>query len=281
MHSDLSGPEWCQEIDSARNYLSIQVSLNPKIKFMRTKIILLIVALATPVKDYGQTDVNRSIPVQKGQTVVMEFDYPELIRVSTWDKSEISITGSVSINGGENDDAFILENDTDGNVVKVNATIREIKKLPHRITIMRDGRKIMFRNREEFKKYQAEHGQAYNSMSSGPDIDILLEIKVPRNMETQITSVYGMVEIKDFSGPLTVTATYGGVDASLVERSIGELTAETNFGQIYTNLDIKFSGERVKSSDFYTFVSAKPGNGPRYNFESKFGNVYLRKEQSN
>ncbi|HEX8041928.1 MAG TPA: hypothetical protein VF490_22435 [Chryseosolibacter sp.] len=248
---------------------------------MSTKIMFLIVALALPAKEYAQTNVNRSIPVQKGQTVVMEFDYPELIRVSTWDKGEIGITGSVAINGGENDDAFTLESATEGGVVKVKAGIRDIKNLPHRITIMRDGQKIMFRNREEFKKYQAEHGHGYSSMSSGPDIDILLEIKVPRNMETQITSVYGMVEIRDFSGPLTVTATYGGVDASLAERSVGELTAETNFGQIYTNLDVKFSGERVKSSDFYTFVSAKPGNGPRYNFESKYGNVYLRKEQNN
>lgn len=243
--------------------------------------MLLIVALATPVKEYAQTNIDRSIPVQKGQTIAMNFDYPELIRVSTWDKSEIGITGSVVINGGENDDAFTLETATEGSVVKVSAGIRDIRNLPHRITITRDGQKIMFSNREEFRKYQQQHGYAYSSMSTGPDIDILLEIKVPRNIETQIKSVYGMVEIRDFSGPLAVTATYGGVDAALAERSVGELTAETNYGQIYTNLDVKFSGEHVKSGDFYTFVSAKPGNGPRYNFESRFGNVYLRKEQNN
>ena len=72
-------------------------------------------------------------------------------------------------------------------------------------------------------------------------MEIVLDIKVPENTETRIESVYGMVEIKQFTGPLFVEATYGGVDAALQERATGELIAETNYGQIYTNLDIKQS----------------------------------------
>ena len=52
--------------------------------------------------------------------------------------------------------------------------------------------------------------------STGVDIDIVIETKVPKSIETEIESVYGIVEVK-------------------------------------------------------------PGNGPKYNFESKYGNVYLRK----
>lgn len=244
---------------------------------MKIKIWLVAVVLIIPLKEYAQTQVNKSVPVQSGQSIDMHFDYPQLIRVSTWDKNEISIQGEVSINGGENDDAFVLEHTTEGNVIKISSDIKDIKNLPQRITIMRDGQKTIFRDKAEFSKYQDAHGKGYQSMSWGPDIEINLEIRVPRNIETRITSVYGMVEIKDFTGPLTVDATYGGVDAALMERSVGTLTAETNFGQIYTNLDIKFGGESLKSRDFYTFVSATPGSGPRYSFESKYGNVYLRK----
>jgi hypothetical protein len=61
----------------------------------------------------------------------------------------------------------------------------------------------------------------------------------------------------------------------LSEYKIGELNAETNYGQIYSNLDYKFSGR--EEEDFHTLVSAKLGNGPSYSFESKYGNVYLRK----
>jgi hypothetical protein len=244
---------------------------------MKVKIAILLVAMVTPIKEYAQTQLNKSIPVQSGQKVTMHFDYPELVRISTWERNEISVQGTVSINNGENDDAFIFENSVNNNTVEVRSFIKDLKHLPQRITIWRDGQKIMFRDKAEFKKYQQEHGGAYNTMSWGADIDIQLEIKVPKNVDTRIESVYGMVEVKDFSGPLTVEATYGGVDAALSERSTGEITAETNYGEIYSNLDVKFGGSESQNKDFHTYVTAKPGNGPRYNFESKYGNVYIRK----
>lgn len=245
---------------------------------MKVKILLVLVALIIPRMDYAQTPINKSIAVQSGQVVVMHFDYPELIRVSTWDKNEISIQGSVSINSGENDDAFELLTSTSGNTISIRNEIKNMKSLPHRITIVDGAQKITFKSRAELQKYQDEHGKGkFEMMSSGVDMDILLEIKVPRNVDTRVESVYGMVEIKDFAGPLTVDATYGGVDAALTERATGEIIAETNFGEIYTNLDVKFGGDKFKDKDFHTYVSAKPGNGPNYNFESKYGNVYLRK----
>lgn len=106
-------------------------------------------------------------------------------------------------------------------------------------------------------------------------MDIVLEIKVPKNLSTKVESVYGMVEIKEFIGSLVVDATYGGVEASVNEAKTGELKAEPNYGQIYSNLDHKFSGR--EEEDFHTLVSAKLGNGPSYSLVSKYGNVYLRK----
>jgi hypothetical protein len=85
-----------------------------------------------------------------------------------------------------------------------------------------------------------------------------------------------MVEVKSFSGPLVVEATYGGVDVALTEKAIGEITAETNYGEIFTNLDTRFGGDKT-DRDFHTYVSAKPGSGPKYSLESQYGNVYIRK----
>jgi hypothetical protein len=168
-------------------------------------IAVWIVALALPAKDFAQTPINKSIPVKAGQKIVMHFDYPELVRVSTWDKNEISIQGTVTINFGENDDAFVLENSESENQINISSRINNLKGLPETYTIIEDGgKKIMFKDRNELKKYQAQNGGGFNSMSTGTDIDIELEIKVPRNVETRVESVYGMVEIKNFTGPLTV-----------------------------------------------------------------------------
>jgi len=205
----------------------------------------------------------------------MHFDYPELIKVSTWDKNEISITGTVSINGGENDGAFSLESSSSDKEVSIVGEIRNLKSLPHRITIWHNGQKMMFKTKADYRKYQDEHGRDYNSMNWGTDFDIFLVIKVPKNVETKVLSTYGTIEIKDFIGPLIAESTYGGVDAALTEKLVGDLKAEVNYGDIYTNFDFKFSGG--EHGDFHTVVNAKPGNGPRYSFESKYGNVYLRK----
>jgi hypothetical protein len=223
----------------------------------------------------AQTPVNKSYPVSAGQKISMRFDYPELVKVTTWDKNEISITGTVSINGGENDDAFELSQSVSGNSIFIENHIKNMKELPHRITVTRGTEKITFKSKADYRAYTEEHGKDFNMTSHGVDIDIVLEIKVPKNVSTEIESVYGIVEVRGFNGPLSVEATYGGVDVALLERTTGELKAETNYGQIYSNLDLKFTGSEFEA--FHTVISAKPGTGPRYNFESKYGNVYLRK----
>lgn len=242
---------------------------------MRTAIFFIALMLANE-GGIAQTRINKSFPVKEGQTISMNFDYPELIKITTWDKREISIEGSVSINNGENDQDFQLEIRENVNSVLVESQIPNFKKLPSRMMVLRDGKKMLFKNKEEYKKFKSEHGEGFNTMSWGPDLDIELEIKVPKNAELYVKSVYGMIEVKNFTGKLTAEATYGGIDAALVEKNTGTLKAETDFGQIYSNLDIAFSGSDFR--DFHTEVSASPGVGSRYNFESKFGNVYLRKE---
>jgi hypothetical protein len=240
------------------------------------KTFLTTALLITAFAASAQTAINKTIPVAKGQSIRFKFDYPSPVRISTWDKNEIQITGTASINNGEADDHFELNVSNSGNTVYVRNEIRDMDNIPHRITIMEGDKKIMFRNKIEWKRYQDEHG-ASNNMSMGVDLEIELEIKVPRNVDTDIECTYGIVEVHEFNGPLSVQATYGGIDASLVEKNVGELVAETNYGNIYSNLDMDVDGSNAKEEDFHILVKATPGTGPKYRFESPYGNVYLRK----
>lgn len=240
-------------------------------------LIAIFLSLVLVSAGVSQTAINKTVPLRTNQQVRMHFDYPELIRVSTWEKNEISIQGSVSINGGENDDAFELIVDTQGNYVDIRNRINHMEDLPQRITVMDGGEKLIFRNKSEWRKYREENPGSHSTINQGVDMDILIDIKVPKGVETLVESTYGIVEVKNFTGPLTVAATYGGVDAALVERNTGELIAETNYGQIYSNLDLKIDAGNTREEDFHTYVSARPGTGPHYRFESQYGNVYLRK----
>lgn len=244
---------------------------------MKSKLIILMLFGAAAS---AQTKLDKTIPVKSGQQVRLTFDYPELIRVTTWEKNEVSIQGTVSINDGENDDAFVLDINFSGDAVDIRGRIKDMDDLPHRITVIKDGVKITFRNESEWQKFRKENGKSgYDMMNRGLEMDITLDIKVPAKMQTTVVSVYGMVEVKQFNGPLRVEATYGGVDAAITESATGELIAETNYGHIYSDLALSFNRDRIREEDFHTVVSVKPGSGPAYRFESPYGNVYLRRSK--
>jgi hypothetical protein len=238
-------------------------------------ILMILLTMATTFA-MAQTRISKSIPVKAGQTLNMRFEYPE-VKVVSWDKNEISIQADVNINGGESDDAFELKISDLGSSISVRDEIKDLKKLPHRVTVEIDGQKMTFRNKAEWNKYREEHGSAPKWVNTGVDMDIELVIKVPRNMDTRIVSVYGIVEVKDFVAPLSVEATYGGVDVSFSEASMGELIAETNYGSIYSNLDFKPDQKNSREEDFHLYLAGTLGKGPKCRLESQYGNVYLRK----
>ncbi|MCD0480521.1 hypothetical protein LPB90_18935 [Chryseobacterium sp. LC2016-29] len=223
----------------------------------------------------AQKTINKSFSTDKNQKISLKFDYPELIKISTWDKPEVQILGTVNINENESNEAFQIKESKEGNSLVIEGKIAEMKNIPHRIKVEKDNKKLIFKTREEYQKYCKENNVTFNSMNNGVDVDIKLEIKVPKSLMTQIESQYGLVEVKDFGGTINVNAIYGGIDATVLDKNVGKLSAETHFGQIYSNLDTKFIGK--DSDDFRTLVTATFGNGPQYNLESKYGNIYLRK----
>lgn len=223
----------------------------------------------------AQTTINKTFPTDKSQKLSLKFDYPQLIKMSTWDKSEVQILGTVNINENESNNAFQIKESKEGNSLVIEGKIAEMKNIPHRIKVEKDNKKLIFKTLEEYQKYCKENNVTFNSMNNGVDVDIKLEIKVPKYLMTQIESQYGLVEVKDFGGTINVNAIYGGIDATVLDKNVGKLSAETHFGQIYSNLNTKFTGK--DSNDFRTLVTATFGNGPQYNLESKYGNIYLRK----
>ncbi len=240
---------------------------------MRTLIIILMSSIASAL--FAQSAIKENYKIQSDKIITLKFDYPQLIKIETWDSNEIQITGSVNINNGEYDNKFKLftSNDTDG--LTIEGKITDIKNLPQIVTAIDGKDTLNFKSKEEYQKYSEKNNRKFRTINMGPKINIQLAIKVPKNKITHVESTYGMVEVKDFKGPLSVQATYGGIDATLQPKSVGELTAETNYGKIYSNLEHKFKGNGSKN--FHTLITAVLGSGPSNKFESKYGNIYLRK----
>jgi hypothetical protein len=248
---------------------------------MQTRILLLVFAL--PLCVYAQTKIEKSFPIQASQNLVLEFDYPELIKISTWDKQEVSIKGTVSINRGENDEAFELTTSNEGGALVITSSIRNKDKLPKHMLIKQGTEEYYFKTDNyrdpEVQKFMEEKGKNYRYMSNGVIIEIELEIFIPKNKTTSVDAKYGMVELLACQAPLTVNATYGGVDVTVPTQGLKMLSARTKFGEIFTNLTQKPNGSNFPDNyDNWTSVRYELGTGNALEVESKYGRVYLRKQ---
>lgn len=249
------------------------------------KAILTAGLLAISLAVIAQTKIERSFPVQGIKQVEFAFDYPELIKVRSWDKNEVMIKGTVTINRGEHDTAFELLSETSSNTLRISSRLRDKENIPRRTVIKKGDQEYFFKagdmHAPEVQKFLEENGHEYTYISNGIQQDITLEIYLPKGMACRVDAKYGLVEIVDHNGPLQVIAPYGGIDATIALAQVGELTARTKFGEILTNLDTKFQSAGMSEShnDHWTEINAKPGNGPTLDLESQFGKVYLRKPE--
>jgi len=240
---------------------------------MKSILLCWLFSALVPCIACSQTKINRSYPAKQGQTVAFRFDYPKTIRVSSWNKNEISVEASVKIDGAVADSVFTLfQSESNGRLLIENKL--DMKKIPSRYYVMESGIKTRFDTKEDMNAFLKEKGSTVTSNYQTQDVEIIIDIKLPVNINTEISSVYGMVEVQDFKGPMKIDATYGGIDAKLNQQLIGKLKMTNRFGKIYTNLNLK--PNELKEERFFTAITATPGQGPSYDFSSSYGNIYLR-----
>lgn len=241
---------------------------------MKTILFWLLMAMVPGIA-LSQTKINKSYPVKKGDAVVLHFDYPKVVHVSSWDKNEIAIEATVKINNGESDSAFTLqESSADGTITIQNKL--DMNKIPEAYYVKENGIKTRLNSKADLDAYIKEKGGAKISTYQTKDIEITINIKLPADINTEISSVYGIVEIKDFKGPVKVDARYGGIDASINQSAIGKIKLTNRYGKIYTDMVLKPT--EMKEENFFTSLTAAPGVGPSYDLSSSYGNIYLRNQ---
>jgi hypothetical protein len=239
---------------------------------MKSIFFWLIIAIG-PCFALAQTKIKKSYPVDESQTIDFRFDYPQKIYISTWSGNEIIVEANVTINNGKSDGAFTLVGTNTKGEISISNKLN-MEMIPENYYIKDKGVKIQFGSKKDLEAYLKTLSGPRPSTYQNKDINIDIHIKVPADVSTKVTSVYGLVEVRDFNGPIEVDATYGGIDASLTEKSIGRLQLTTRYGKIYTNISLK-PIEKIQK-DFFTSITAVPGKGPGYHLISSYGNIYLR-----
>ncbi|WP_333661852.1 hypothetical protein [Chishuiella changwenlii] len=224
---------------------------------------------------FGQTKIHQTFPIDTQQEVSLNFDFPQLIKLSTWDKNEIEITGTSNINDGKNDASFQITKQSSSQQITIEGKLHDYKNIPQKIIAHNGKEKKVFNSKEELKEYEKTNNVKFSNTSLNSQVEIVLEIKIPRQLKAKIEATYGTIEIKNLANTITAISTYGSVDATIDEKKTGEIKLETFYGTIFT--DLKLPMQTTKKEDFHTIITAFTGKNPRQEFSSKFGNIYLRK----
>ena len=242
---------------------------------MKTMLPFLFLFLLS-ISVQAQNKITKSYPVKEGQQISLSFDFPKTIKLSSWDKNEISIVATVSTEDGENIDAFILRDSVVNNTISIRNKI-DWDKVPTQYFVVANGIKTSFPTKQDFENYKKENSAILPNASfyTQRDFVINLEVKIPTNTYSRIKSTYGMIELVDFKATSAIEATHGGIDASMNESQIGKIKLTNRFGKIYSNLQL--TATEKKDGNFFTSITAKPGKGPEYDLSSSYGNIYLRK----
>ena len=235
----------------------------------------------------AQTKFERSIDAQGVSTVKLDFMWPELIKISSWDGEAVKITGKVSINNGQYDQAFKIESERSGGTLAVFSEIENLDKIPEMIAVKKEG-VIHYFNTDKWHDpkvqefLQGDNGNGHQYTSKGVIKEIELEVWVPEQVRDIIIGCkYGLLEVTNLQNNLDARSKYGGIDIALAD---GRRTIEvkTKFGQIYSNLpyDLVSEGEEVLDYGKWAVVNSQ-GTGGQGSLvlESKYGNIYLRRSE--
>ncbi|QHT68591.1 DUF4097 domain-containing protein [Rhodocytophaga rosea] len=251
------------------------------------KLILFILAGLLYFPAIAQRKFEKTYPLPASRKVNLNFQESSLVKVKAWDKNEVSVQVSVSINNGENDDAFDLKADADNNSLTLETLLMDQENIPRKSFITtRDGARYFVKspdwNSKEVQELIAIHGEEGISFVGSSIVrDIFIEVSVPRNTDLSVFSKNGDIEIGAIQGPLLANTKNGAVDLSLSGNQKATLELRTRHGEIYTNVAFqqdKASGVENERNDKWNVVSGTlNGGGTLISLESKNGSIYLRK----
>ncbi|MCG8387820.1 MAG: hypothetical protein MJA30_19870 [Cytophagales bacterium] len=250
------------------------------------RYFLILLGLSAQVMLYGQAKIDQSFDLQKAKVIKFDFKWPKLIKLTSWEGDQVNISGTATLNNGEHDDAFKIKSSRSDGILNIYSEIEDLENLPERIAIKRDGMEYFFNtenwNDPEVQKFLDRDGRkGYEYMSKGVIKDIKLEIRVPKGQKVVLASKYGLLEVTGLENDLEANAKYGGIDVTLAGKKKA-IVAKTKFGEIYSNLpyDLKSNRTDFSNNHKWTVVRSETGNSAgALELESKYGNVFLRKEE--
>lgn len=208
-------------------------------------ILLLTVGLVT----IAQTKVTESAVVSGQELLELGFDFADEIEINTWDKNEVLVEVSVSINEGEYDHIFTLEKRVTARSIQINM------------------------DKDMWKQIDRKDGNC--SFTS----NIYYKVYLPATLELESNTISGDYLVKNYTKQLSLKTISGDIDISVPSNKGLDFKAKTISGEIYSDLDIAYPDGKdgLKQVVGMNITGRIYNGGTPMKLETISGNIYLRK----
>ncbi|WKN42892.1 hypothetical protein [Tunicatimonas pelagia] len=226
------------------------------------KLLLIILLLFVYQDILAQRLEERTIIWQPGQDIELDLKYAQNIQIKTWDKPEVSLRISVSINNDELNDAWSLQTTTDEEKVRVTSDLEKP-----------DG------------YYQGDcSGSDYQMGENSFCSLIVYDIYLPQEATLRVETLGGDITIQGVTAPVYAKSLSGFVDADWPAQQGATVSMKSITGEVYTNLDLAIDEsdkrENRRSPIGWEIDATVAGGGKKVELESISNDVYFRRAGS-
>ncbi len=226
------------------------------------KISLIILLLLADHVVQAQRLEEKTIDWQADQEVHLDLKYAQDIQIKTWDKPEVSLRISISVNNDALNDAWSLKTTTTEDRIEVASDLKKPKKY--------------YRGDCEGSRYQ----MGENSFCSL----IVYDIYLPKKASLRIETLGGNITITGVTAPVYAKSLSGFVDTNWPAQQGASVSMKSITGEVYTNFDLTIDEldkrENRRSPVGWEIEATVAGGGSKVELESISNDVYFRKSGS-
>ena len=196
---------------------------------------------------HAQKIIEKHLNFASNQTIKLDLQIADSIRIITWDKNEVYAKASVDINDNKDNDVYLTEFNDKGNTVEVKANFDEKKKVG----------------------YSDSCHCCCNYKSK-----IYWDVYIPEQSAFSVETINGNIIIEGNTKEIKAHSISGFIDLSFASSRKADLKMSTISGTIYTDLSMNEASERNGGN---AVDVAYNGGGEDVDLETISGDIFLRK----
>jgi hypothetical protein len=197
----------------------------------------------------AQKKIEKNFSFNGKNEVNLNLQIADSIKILTWNKNEVGVKVSISINENKDNEDYLVKFDEEGSQIKVKAQLDPEKR-----------RNYQWHSDSNCCRYET---------------DIYWEVYVPEKATVDIETINGNITITGKTSAIKAYSISGFIDLAVPADLKADFKFSTITGTVYSNIAMNNPGASKKSHA--DIVSKYNGGGTPVSLKTISGDIFVRK----